>query len=117
MQINPLSTDVGDIYDISTTSTTLIPNNTDTDIYSGVLPKGTYIASIKLYMNITSAVTWYVACQALRSQKICSCAYEQISGLVTSDGTTPIKVAIYQTTGSTLTRPYDYDVVKFVRLN
>lgn len=117
MNMNPLATSVGIIHSINSTSTTSIPNVTDTAIYSGVLPKGTYMASIKLFMDIPTATTWYVACQGLREQKNCPCAYTQLSGMVTSDGVSPISVNVYQTTGGTLTRPYDYDLVRFVQLS
>ena len=111
-------------YTLTSTGTTSIPSDIDgVVIYSGVLPAGTYIASIKLYLNYSvtegeNPYNYYIRCNnMIRVQRPAPAAYETLSGVITSDGTNPTVIALYQNSGATQERPYTYDTVNFVKLS
>ena len=112
------------IYTLNSTETTSIPSGVDgVVIYSGVLPAGTYIASIKLYLDYTivesePTYSYYVRCNNdIRVQRYAPMSYETLSGVVTSDGTSSTVIALYQNSGVTKERVYTYDTVNFVKIS
>ena len=103
---------VGEIYTLEQTGNTDIPHAQHVTIYKGLLPKGVYILTAKLYINSSSCL---IECQNLRTQNVPT-IYYTLSGLIESNGTSEIKISLYQSSGNPISRPYNYDYVRLVRL-
>lgn len=112
--VKELGSVVGAVYSLESTNNTTITNNADTIIFSGILPKGYYLITARLcFFGKGEQCGVYIRPNI--SRQYCAAQDETITGLYSSNGSTPINIDIHNF-GSTFTREYTYDVIYIVRI-